>query len=82
MEIVKAKSGIVKLLAAKPSTTYIGNWGILDAIASLSDQFGYGDYLNARLFMGKKKLTKSKIDFPINKKDSDDLIQLQWEGLK
>jgi hypothetical protein len=32
--------------------------------------------------MGKKKLLKSKIDFVLSKKDTDDEVQSQWEGLR
>jgi hypothetical protein len=83
MEIVKAKSGLLKLsFQERPSTAYIGNWGILDAISSLSEQALYGNQLTARLFMGKKKFAKSKLDFPISMKDSEEVIQSQWEGIK
>jgi hypothetical protein len=81
-EIVKAKSGLLKIHFPKPSTAYIGNWGILESVKFLSEQYGYGSCLSARLFMGKKKLTKSKFDFPLSIKDSIETIQLQWEGLK
>jgi hypothetical protein len=83
MEIVRAKGGIIKLTATKPSTTYIGNWGILDSIAYLSERSKVDEQpIMARLFMGKKKLLKSKIDFVLSKKDIEDEIQLQWEGLR
>lgn len=82
MEIIKKKSGIVKLNSEKPSTAAIGNWGIVDGVHRLSEQKLNGTYVKARLFMGKKKTSKSKIDVPLSKKDSEDTIQAQWDALR
>lgn len=82
MEIIKAKSGLLKLQQSKPSTAYIGNWGILQAVDYLALAHHYDNRLSARLFLGKKKLPKSKLDFPLSRRDSEETMQLQWEGLK
>lgn len=41
-----------------------------------------GSTINARLFMGKKKTSKSKVDVPLSRKDSDATIAKQWDELK
>lgn len=82
MEIIRLKSGLTKLNAEKPSTAVIGNWGILDSIKTLSEEKGFGTQISARLFMGKKKTAKTKLDFPLSKKDESDTIVDQWNGLR
>lgn len=82
MEIIRHKSGLIKLEAERPSTAFIGNWGILDAVTHLSDTKGLGTLVSARLFMGKRKTAKSKIDVPLSKKDTNDVVDQQWETLR
>lgn len=41
-----------------------------------------GTTISARLFMGKKKTSKSKVDVPLSRKDSDATIANQWDTLK
>ena len=72
----------MKLTAERPSTAPIGNSGIVDVVHRLSEEYDLGSFISARLFMGKKKTPKSKVDFPLSKKDSEDAVRAQWEGLK
>ena len=51
MEIVRLKSGLVKLCADRPSTAVIGNCGILEAVSYLSEQFELGTQIVAKTFM-------------------------------
>ncbi len=73
---------MIKLDSDKASTAFIGNWGIIDAIAKLSDMNGFGTLISARLFMGKKRSIKSKIDIPLSVKDSKEIIDNQWASLR
>lgn len=41
-----------------------------------------GTTISARLFMGKKKTSKSKVDVALSRKDSDAAIANQWDNLK
>ena len=82
MAIVKNKAGLVKLNSERPSTAAIGNWGIVDATKRLSEACALGSYVSARLFMGKKKTAKSKIDVPLSKKYSEETIRGQWDALR
>lgn len=83
MEIIRHKSGLVKLRADKPSTAAIGNWGILEAVERQCESTGLGSStVIARLFMGKKKSSKSKVDVPLLKKDNESVIQSQWDALR
>jgi hypothetical protein len=81
-ELMKAKVGILKLQGDKPTTAPIGNWGILSAIHQISEQFGYGSYIQGRLFMGKKKTKSTKLDIALSLKDNEETIQQQWQALK
>lgn len=58
MALIKNKSGLLKLHAERPSTAAVGNWGIIEVTQRLSEKLGLGSYVAARLFMGKKKVTK------------------------
>lgn len=84
MDIVKDKVGLIKLRAAKPSTTSIGNWGLLLAVDRLNSEANssLSDSFSIRLFMGKKKTAKSKIDVALAKKDNEDAIRSQWDALR
>jgi hypothetical protein len=73
---------LAKLVADRPSTAFVGNWGILESIAHISEQHGFGTTIAARLFMGKKKLTKTKLEVPLSKKDTEPIIDSQWESLR
>eukprot|EP01039_Chlorochromonas_danica_P005651 gene5651-6233_t len=81
-EIVKDKGGLLKLRSAKPSTASIGNWGLLLAVDRLNSDYCTNDTLTIRLFMGKKKSSKSKVDVGLSVKDSDDVIRKQWDELR
>ncbi len=86
MEIIRLKSGLVKLCAEKASTAVIGNWGILEAVTYISEQFdgqldGYPQ-ITAKVFMGKKKTSKSKLEVAVSKKDTEVQIQQQWDMLR
>lgn len=80
-DIMKDKSGLNKLRAAKPSTAIVGNWGILQAFEALSRDDTNNSF-HARLFMGKKRSAKSKIDVAVSKKDNAATIQQQWDALR
>mmetsp|Transcript_18048 Transcript_18048/g.30318 ORF Transcript_18048/g.30318 Transcript_18048/m.30318 type:complete len:502 (+) Transcript_18048:29-1534(+) len=82
MDVIRNKAGLIKLNANKPSTAAIGNWGILDVTKRLSEEYSLGSYINARLFMGKKKTSKSKIDIAISSSDSPETITSQWDALR
>lgn len=72
----------MKLGGDKPTTAPIGNWGILEAVSILSERFGLGTMIQARLFMGKKKTRQSKVDVPLSSKDKTVQIESQWDALK
>eukprot|EP01032_Pedospumella_encystans_P023786 gene23786-26919_t len=82
MAILKNKAGLVKLNNERPSTAAVGNWGILEVTQRLSELYNLGSYVSARLFMGKKKTIKSKIDVPLSKKDTEQVIRGQWDTLR
>ena len=82
LEIIKNKAGLVKLRADKPSTAAIGNWGIMDAVKEISEKNSFGTSITAQLFMGKKRSSKSKVDYPLSRKDSDEAISTQWDALR
>ena len=82
MAILKNKAGLVKLNNDRPSTAAVGNWGILEVTQRLSELYNLGSYVSARLFMGKKKTVKSKIDVPLSKKDTELVIRGQWDTLR
>ncbi len=82
MGIFRTMSGLAKLTSSKPNTAAIGNWGILEGVRLLSESKGMGTYVSARLFMGKKKFAKTKVDVPLSFKDSEDVITSQWETLR
>jgi hypothetical protein len=74
------------LAAERPSTAAIGNWGILQGVTKMSAELSEPslgkDGVQARLFLGKKKLAKSKIDVAVSRKDDDAAIQSQWDSLR
>ena len=83
MVIVKNKAGLLKLYQEKPSTAAIGNWGIVDVTQRLSEHYTLGSSgISARLFMGKRKTPKSKIDVALSKKDSEEVIRTQWDAIR
>lgn len=82
MDLIRFKAGMKKLNADKPTTAPIGNWGILEAVSILSEQGGLGTYIQARLFMGKKRSIKTKVDVSLSRKDTANTIQSQWDALR
>lgn len=82
MTLVKHKAGLLKLTSERPSTAAVGNWGIVEVTQRLSEKLGLGSYVAARLFMGKKKTAKSKIDVALSRKDSEETVRAQWEALR
>eukprot|EP01038_Epipyxis_sp_PR26KG_P006955 gene6955-9511_t len=82
MEIIKNMGGLAKLNQHRPSTASIGNWGILDGVKLLAEYKDVGSEIIARLFMGKKKTLKSKIDVSLSRNDSQDTIKNQWNCLR
>jgi hypothetical protein len=82
MAVIKNKAGLIKLNAERPSTAAVGNWGILDATRRLSERCAFGTSISARLFMGRRKTSKSKIDFALSTKDTEATIRDQWDALR
>lgn len=82
MDLIRFKAGLKKLNADKPTTAPIGNWGILEAVTILSERGGLGTYIQARLFMGKRRSIKTKVDVSLSRKDSAAMIQSQWDALR
>ena len=80
-EIIRNIAGLRKLLNEKPSTASIGNWGILSGVQRLTEWAGLGCAIKARLFMGKRRSIKVKLDVAISKKDDIASIQKQWDSL-
>ncbi len=82
MDLIKSLAGLAKLNRPKASTAAIGNWGIMDGVARLSEAKGTGSYVSARLFMGRKKTSKSKVDVGLSAKDDEATITAQWNALR
>jgi hypothetical protein len=82
MALMKNTAGLVKLNNVRPSTAAVGNWGILDVTQRLSEKHNLGSFITARLFMGKRKTVKSRIDVPLSKKDTELIIRGQWDTLR
>lgn len=82
VSIIRNISGTKKLLSSKPSTAVIGNWGILQVAERISDWAGLGSTFQSRLFMGKRRAGKQKLEVSLSKSDSIEIIQTQWEALK
>lgn len=82
MDLLKNMAGLAKLNRAKSSTAAIGNWGVMDVTARLSEAKNTGSYVSCRLFMGQKKTAKSKVDVAVSAKDDEAAITAQWDALK
>jgi hypothetical protein len=82
MEVLRNLAGLAKLNRCKPSTASIGNWGVMDSVSRLSEKSGSGSLVTARLFMGRKKTTKSKIDVGLSAKDDEQTVSAQWHALR
>lgn len=83
MDIIKAKAGLIRLsFPDKPSTSPIGNASIIEAVKRLAEARGIGTSISGRLFMGKRRTLKGKIDWPLSKKDSEQTISQQWDAFK
>ena len=80
--IIRNIAGLRKLSQKHPSTAAIGNWGIISVVQKLSEASGLGTCIQARLFMGKAKSQKVKIDIRISSKDSGIVVQSQWDALR
>lgn len=86
MSLIKNIAGLKKLSAERPSTAAIGNWGILQAVSKMSTELAEPslgkDGVQARLFLGRKRLAKSKIDVAISRKDREEDVARQWDALR
>lgn len=84
MLIVKDMAGLAKLRSERPSTAAIGNWGLLQAMERLNSDLNLsvGHSTSIRLFMGKKKTPRTKIDVSLSKKDTEETIRSQWDALR
>jgi len=81
MGIVKNIAGMRKITAVKASTAAVGNWGILQVTERLSEWMGLGTGVSPRLFMGKRRTPKTKIDAAVAWKDDTDAVTAQWATL-
>jgi hypothetical protein len=82
MDILRNIAGLKKLRQDRPSTASIGNWAIILGMQRMSEYADLGSRVQARLYMGKKRSTKQKIDIPISSRDSEEIIEQQWNSLK
>jgi hypothetical protein len=80
--ILMNMGGLMRLMDAKPSTTAIGNWGILQCVQKLAQWTGLGSSLEANLFMGKKLNKMQKVAHPLSKNDDSSMIGSQWAALR
>ena len=81
MALVKNVAGLKKLRGERPNTAAIGNWAVQSAVLRINEITGC-DSLAFRLFMGKRKSPKQRLDVSITRKDSEDAIRGQWDALK
>lgn len=82
MDILRNIGGLKKLRQERPSTASIGNWAIILGIQRMAEYAELGSRIQARLFMGKKRSIKQKIEIPISVRDSEEIIEQQWNSLK
>lgn len=82
MSLLKSIGGLKKIRAIRPSTAPIGNWGIQEGVSRLSQLAGIGCDITARLFMGKAKTAKSKLDVPLSSSGTAAVISTQWAKLR
>ncbi len=82
--IFQKSRGLERLQSPEtPSTTIIGNWGILGGVARLSETRSLGATgFQCRLLMGKKIRSSSKVDAPLSSADSEERITEQWNMLR
>jgi hypothetical protein len=59
-----------------------GNWGVMQAVERLSEWTALGTHLQARLFMGKKRIGNVKMDVSLSSKDSTRTVTAQWDSLR
>jgi hypothetical protein len=59
-----------------------GNWGVMQAVERLSEWTALGTHLQARLFMGKKRIGNVKMDVSLTSKDSARTVTAQWDSLR
>lgn len=82
MDIIRNIAGLKKLKMERPSTAAIGNWAILLGLQRMSEFAELGSRVQAQLFMGKRKSVKQKLEVPLSIRDTDEIIQQQWDSLK
>ena len=82
MAILKNIAGLKKIMAPRPSTAPIGNWGIQQGVERLSVLAGLGSTVHARLFMGKAKSKLTKMDVLLSGGDSETVQAQQWDKLR
>lgn len=82
MDILRNIAGLKKLKQDKPSTAAIGNWAILQGFERMAEFAELGSRVQARLYMGKRRTVKQKLEVPLSIRDTEDIIQQQWDSLK
>eukprot|EP00041_Stephanoeca_diplocostata_P029696 m.883897 g.883897 ORF g.883897 m.883897 type:complete len:520 (+) comp23613_c0_seq1:164-1723(+) len=83
IQLIAMKSGLAKLLLERPSTSFFGNDGILQAIKMLKNNNPPIE-VHASLFMGKAKDGKGKdgTEVQISSKDGPSTIAAQWQAMR
>jgi len=71
--------GSKRLRVERPHTGEIGSWGVKQAVTDLSTERGC-EPLSAQVLMGLK--SGPKVEVPVSKNDTDDVIEKQWSALK
>lgn len=81
--IIHKRLGLYRLQNREcPSTTIIGNWGILEAAPILSEDYGLGSTgFTASLLMGKKLKGGRSVENPVSVSDDRATIAKQWSAL-
>ena len=54
----------------------------MQAVERLSEWTALGTHLQARLFMGKKRIGNVKMDVSLTSKDSTKTVTAQWDSLR
>ena len=65
-----------------PSTASIGNWGIISGGSKLNEWANLGSIIQVKLFMGRSKLKKSKVENVLKSNDDEVTILKQWDALR
>lgn len=70
-----------KLGERSPSTAAIGNQAVLGGVRLLTEVANLGQVVEAKLFMGVKRGSKSKLTVSVTLTDSTGTIKTQWDAV-